>query len=159
VDVLVNGAGVGVFGSLLDCSVERFDEVCAVNLRAPFLLCRELVPGMVKARRGDIVMIASLAGRNPVADGAVYAMSKHGLAGLSESAMLELRAHGIRVMTVCPGSVDTPFFDRAGHKPPPRAYILSPADVADAVVHALEQPRRANISEIHVRPTNPRGPV
>jgi short-subunit dehydrogenase len=81
--------------------------------------------------------------------------SKHALVGLSKSMMLDLRARGVRVLTVLPGSVDTAFFDAQDHFDPDRARILEPEAVADAVVEAVRLSDRGTVSEIEVRPVNP----
>ena len=155
VDVLVNNAGLGHFVNVEEMTLEQWDETFAVNLRGVFLMTRAFLPDMRKRKRGDIVNIASLAGRNPLAGGAAYSASKHGLLGFSKSLMMEVRKDNIRVIAVCSGSVATPLF-RKGKVPaehPERK--LDPDDVAHAVVAALEVADRAMISELDIRPTNP----
>lgn len=153
VDVLVNNAGLGHFVNVEEMTLEQWDETFAVNLRGVFLMTRAFLPDMRERKRGDIVNIASLAGRNPLAGGAAYAASKHGLLGFSKSLMMEVRKDDIRVIAICPGSVETPSFRRATTEP--RKQKLQPEDVAHAVVAALEVADRAMISELDIRPTNP----
>jgi 3-oxoacyl-[acyl-carrier protein] reductase len=104
---------------------------------------------------GDIVNIASLAGRNGFVGGTAYTASKHAVLGFSKSLMLEVRKANIRVIAVCPGSVETPFFEKSGYPRPDPGKVLSADDVARAVVAALELPGRAMVSELDIRPTNP----
>jgi 3-oxoacyl-[acyl-carrier protein] reductase len=104
---------------------------------------------------GDIVNIASLAGQNGVANMVAYSASKHAVLGFSRSLMLETRKEGIRVLAICPGSVDTPMMRGQPALTPAYDRILQAEDVARAVVDALALPRRALVSEIEVRPTNP----
>jgi 3-oxoacyl-[acyl-carrier protein] reductase len=110
---------------------------------------------MRRRREGTIVNLASLAGRNGFAGGTAYAASKHAVLGFGRSLMLELRKEGIRVITICPGSVDTGMLrDQPMLKSDPQR-ILRPEDVADAVLHAVQLPGRALVSELDIRPTNP----
>jgi len=151
VDVLVNNAGMGVFKPVVAMDVAEFDAMWKVNMRGVFLATRAVLPGMIKARRGAIINIASLAGKNTFKGGAGYGATKWALRGFAGSLMLEVREHNIRVVTVFPGSVDTGF--SAGGKR--GAHITQPEDVASAVLFALSTPERSTFSEIDLRPTNP----
>jgi 3-oxoacyl-[acyl-carrier protein] reductase len=154
-EVLVNNAGIGYFAEVEEMSLAQFDEIFAVNVRGVFLMTQAFLSDMKRLGRGDIVNIASLAGRNGVAGGAAYAASKHAVLGFAKSLMLEVRKHNIRVITVCPGTVVTPFFGRGpGRIEHPERKLL-PEDVAHAVIAALEIADRAMISELDIRPTNP----
>jgi NADP-dependent 3-hydroxy acid dehydrogenase YdfG len=106
---------------------------------------------MIRVRGGEIVNIASLAGKNTFKGGAGYCATKWALRGFAGSLMLEVREHNIRVMTICPGSVDTGF-SVSGKK---GDRITQPEDVADAVLFAVTAPARSMFSEIELRPTNP----
>jgi 3-oxoacyl-[acyl-carrier protein] reductase len=154
-DILVNNAGIARFGRFDELDVQDLDEVFGVNVRGLFLVSRAVVPGMMERGEGVIVNVASLAGKNAFAGGAVYAASKHAVMGLSKCMMLDLREHGIRVLTVCPGSVDTPFFDKQDRFDPDRGSILKPEDVAELVVHAVRLSDRGTVSEVEIRPVNP----
>jgi 3-oxoacyl-[acyl-carrier protein] reductase len=110
---------------------------------------------MRRQRHGAIVNIASLAGRNGFAGGTAYAASKHAVLGFSRSLMLEVRKDNIRVIAICPGSVDTALMREQSVLTPDVAKILHPDDVARTVLAALELPERATVSELDVRPTNP----
>jgi NAD(P)-dependent dehydrogenase (short-subunit alcohol dehydrogenase family) len=151
VDVLVNNAGVGVFKPFSDMTVEEFDRMWGVNMRGVFLVTKAALPMLRASGRGDIVNIASLAGKNTFAGGTGYAATKWALRGWAGSLMLEERGNQIRVITVCPGSVDTGF-SQGGKKGPT---IPQPQDIADAVLFALTAPGRTMVSEIDVRPTRP----
>lgn len=149
-DILVNTAGIGKIGAPLhEMSVEDFDAVLATNLRAPFLLMRAIVPGMIRRQGGHIVNISSLAGQGTLANGAAYAASKSALNALTYSAAEELRAHNIRVSVVAPGSVNTSF-GRGGKD---SAKMLQPEDVANVVAMLVTQPPQSFISEVRMRPT------
>ncbi len=127
----------------------------AVNVRGVFLITRAFLPAMRRRRSGHIVNIASLAGRNPVANGAAYAASKHAVLGFSKSLLMEVRQYDIRVVAICPGSVVTPFFEKSGAELDRPNRKLTPEDVAQTVVSTLELPDRALVSELDLRPTNP----
>lgn len=153
--ILINNAGVGRFAPVAEMSLDTWDEVFDVNLRGMFLVTRAFLPAMLAKGRGAIVNMSSLAGRNGFAGGAAYCASKHGVLGFSKSLMMEVRQRGIRVIAVCPGSVNTPFFDDGTPFQPNREKILAPEDVARVVLDALELNERATVSEIDIRPTNP----
>lgn len=155
IDVLVNNAGVLIARPLEELTLDDWDRTMATNLRSLFLLTRAVLPGMRSRRRGTIVNVASLAGRNGFAGGTAYAASKHAVLGFSRSLMLEVRSDNVRVITVCPGSVDTGMLrDQPMLKSDPKR-ILQPEEIADTIVHALRLPERAMVSELDIRPTNP----
>ena len=113
-------------------------------------MMRALVPLMMEAGSGHIINISSLAGKNPLPNGAAYAASKWGLNGLTYSAAEELRAHNIRVSLVCPGSVNTEF-SPPGRKDPGKK--LRPEDVAHVVAMLVTQQPQSFVSDILIRPT------
>lgn len=153
--VLINNAGIAIFGTLEEMRLEDWDAVINTNVRSLFLVTRAFLPEMKRRGRGDIVNVASLAGRNPIPGGVAYAASKHAVLGFSKSLLLEARKHGIRVVAICPGSVATPFFDKAGMERNP-AKMLSADDVAATIVSILSLPaERATVSELDIRPANP----
>jgi 3-oxoacyl-[acyl-carrier protein] reductase len=155
VDVLVNNAGVGHFARLGELALEQIDETWATNVRGVFLMTQAFLPEMIERGVGHIVNVASLAGRNGVVGGTAYAASKHAVLGFSRSLMLEVRAQGVRVIAVCPGSVDTPFFAKAGVQRDDLDRVLTADDVASTILSALDLPDRALVSELDVRPANP----
>jgi NADP-dependent 3-hydroxy acid dehydrogenase YdfG len=157
IDVLVNNAGFGLFKSVVDLSVEEFDQVLRVDLRGVFLCLKYVLPGMYERGDGTVVTISSLAGKYGFAGGGAYCAGKFGVNGLMECAFQEARAHNVRLVTLTPGSVDTPFFDVAESATPNRDRILQPEDVAEAVALAVTLPSRALIREMDIRPTNPKG--
>ncbi len=149
--ILVNCAGVGMPGRpLLDCTAADWDRIINTNLRGVFYAVRAFAPAMVEARNGHIINISSIASKNPLPGGAVYAASKWGLNGLSFSLAEELRAHNVRVSVVCPGSVNTEFSTHEGRD---LSRMLAPADVAHAVAMLVTQRPQSFISEIVLRPT------
>lgn len=151
VDILVNNAGVGWFsGPLHDMPPEDWDQVLNTNLRGVFYCIKAFAPGMIDSKNGHIINISSLAGKNPVANGAAYAASKWGLNGLSYSVAEELRPYNIRVSVICPGSVDTTL---SPHQGKDASKMLRPEDVAHAVAMLVTQAPQSFISELLIRPT------
>jgi NAD(P)-dependent dehydrogenase (short-subunit alcohol dehydrogenase family) len=155
IGVLVNNAGVLIARPFEELTLEDWDVTMATNLRSLYLVTREVLPGMRRRREGTIVNVASLAGRNGFAGGTAYTASKHAVLGFARSLMLEVRKEGVRVVTVCPGSVDTGLLVDQPMLTPNRERILQPEDVADAILHAVRLPGRALVSELDIRPTNP----
>jgi 3-oxoacyl-[acyl-carrier protein] reductase len=150
-DILVNNAGVGGFTAPLhELPPEDWDRILNTNLRGVYFSIRAFAPLMIRARRGHIINISSLAGKNALPKGAAYAASKWGLNGLSYSVGEELRGHNIRVSVICPGSVDTELSPHAGKDP---NKMLQPDDVAHAVAMLATQAPQSFVSEILLRPT------
>jgi 3-oxoacyl-[acyl-carrier protein] reductase len=149
-DIVVNNAGIGVFGPGQDASEEDWDRVLGTNLKGVFMMCRAVAPGMIRRKGGHIINISSLAGKNAFANGAVYCASKWGLQGFSFCLAEDLRAYGIRVSVVCPGSVLTEFGPHSGKD---ASKMLQPDDVAHAVAMLVTQEPQSFISELLMRPT------
>ena len=150
IDILVNNAGIGLFGPFQEKSEADWDSVLDTNLKSVFLVSREVAPEMIRRKTGHIVNISSLAGKNTFANGAIYCAYKWGLMGLTGCLAEELRAHGIRVSVICPGSVATDFSGQSSKDP---SKALQPDDVAHAVAALVTQAPGSFISEVHIRPT------
>lgn len=149
IDILINNAGVGIFSNVVDLKMQEYEAMMDVNLKGVFLCSRAVLPAMINQQKGEIINIASLAGKNSFAGGSVYSATKWGLIGFSRSMMLEVREHNIRVVTISPGSVNTHFADKERSE----SQIIQPEDVAETVLFALTMPNRVNVSEIDIRPT------
>lgn len=111
--VLVNNAGIAVSAPLKKTSLDDYERLMAVNVRAPFLLCRELSPAMVTAGFGRIINVASTAGLKGFRYTSAYCASKHALIGLTRSLALELATKNVTVNAVCPGWTDTDMVARS----------------------------------------------
>ena len=149
VSILVNNAGIGLFGPTHEKSEEDWDRVLDTNLKSIFLVSRAVIPSMIRRGSGDIINISSLAGRNAFAGGGIYCASKWGVQGLSACMAEDLRNHGIRVSVICPGSVATDFSSRPAKDP---SKALVPDDVAHAVEMIVTQRAQSFVSEIQLRP-------
>jgi 3-oxoacyl-[acyl-carrier protein] reductase len=153
--VLVNNAGILIAKPFEELTLDDWDVTMATNVRSLYLMTRAVVPAMRRSRSGTIVNVASLAGRNGFVGGTAYTASKHAVLGFSRSLMLELRKENIRVVTILPGSVATGMLrDQPMLKSDPNK-ILTPEDVADTILHSIQLPDRAMVSELDIRPTNP----
>jgi NADP-dependent 3-hydroxy acid dehydrogenase YdfG len=150
IDILVNNAGIGVFGPFYEQSESDWDAILNTNLKSVFLISRAVAPEMIRRKSGHIVNISSLAGKNTFANGGIYCASKWGVLGLTGCMAEDLRAHGIRVSAICPGSVATEFSPRASKD---RSKMLQADDVAYAVEALVTQAPGSFISEVQMRPT------
>lgn len=150
--ILVNNAGVGAHTPLAETSDEQWERVIGTNLTAVFRLTRAALPQLVK-QGGHIFMISSLAGSNAIENMSAYCASKAALDHLSRCLMLEVRSKGVKVTTLCPGSVDTSF---AGM---PRgadtSWMLTADDVAGAVLDLAKTRDGAHLSRVEMRPAQP----
>ncbi len=152
-DVLVNNAGVGVFGPVGDLALGDWKSTIETNLSGVFYCSREALVRFTARGGGYIVNIGSLAGSNAFAGGAAYNASKFGLNGLSEAMMQDVRSQNVRVSTVAPGSVATGF---GGHGQDSGSdWRIWPEDVAEIVRMLLKMPPRTLVSRVEVRPSKP----
>lgn len=153
ITILVNNAGIGGpgFGPAHEKSEDDWQRVFDTNLKSVFLVSKAVAPLMIARRRGDIINISSLAGKNTFAGGGIYCASKWGLQGLAGCMAEDLRGFGIRVSLICPGSVATEFSGRTLKDP---AKVLTPEDVAHAVSMIVLQGPQSFISEVQLRPVS-----
>ena len=155
IDHLINNAGVGIMKKVVDASLEDFKKQIDANLYGIFNFSKSVLPNMIQKQSGSIINILSLASKNAFVGGALYSASKHAALGFTKSLMLEVREFNIRVAAICPGSVDTDFSDRVIQSKN-KEKILQPNDIAETVFSIIKLPVRAMISEIDIRPTNPK---
>jgi len=152
-DILVNNAAVGILVDTADMTGDQWRETIETNLSGVFYCTHAAIPHLRARGGGWIVNISSLASRNPFARGAAYSATKAGLNAFGEALMQELRYDGIRVATVCPGSVRTGF---AGSDAGAAAgWKLAPEDVAQVVVDLVRHPGRSLPSLVDIRPSMP----
>jgi 3-oxoacyl-[acyl-carrier protein] reductase len=147
---VVNNAGVGVIKPFLEITPEEWHRMVDVNLNALYHVTRALLPGMVRRGEGHVVLIGSIAGRSAFAGGSGYTATKWGVMGLSESLLLDVREHGVKVSIVNPGSVATGF-SASG----PAPWKISPAAVADAVAYTLSTPPDVLVHRMEIRTLSP----
>lgn len=151
-DVLINNAGIGKFGSVEAMSPEDFRAVIETNLLGVYYCCHESIPHMRRAGGGYIINISSLAGTNAHPEMAAYNASKFALNGFSEAMMQEVRGDNIKVSYIMPGSVNTEF----GNGAPKPSYALQPEDIARVCLDLLHHDERSLPSRVEIRPSNPK---
>ena len=149
VDVLVANAALPASGLLTEIGRDRLDRLLDVNLRAPILLARALLPGMIDRRRGHLVFVSSLAGKAAAPASSVYSATKFGLRGFALGLREDLRPHGVGVSVVLPGFIrEAGMFAQTGVVLPFGVATRSPEDVARGVIRAIER----NCAEIEIAP-------
>ncbi len=154
VDILIHSAGVIELGPMDTASVEHLDRQYRINLRAPYVLTQELLPTL-RSREGQVVFINSTVGLNAKAGVGQYAASKHALKALSDTLREEVNSSGIRVLSVFLGRTASPMQEnvhRMEQRPYAPDHLLQPDDVAAMIISALTLPRRAEVTEIRIRP-------
>lgn len=145
INVLVNNAGIARVAPLDKLSLKDWQETFNVNVTAPFLLTKNFVPGMPKG--GSVINILSVASHTGFPDWSAYCMSKFALDGFSQAIREELRPRGIRVINIYPAATDTGIWnDLPGNWP--RERMMAAADVAEAVLYALNAPRSVLVENI-----------
>jgi 3-oxoacyl-[acyl-carrier protein] reductase len=153
-DVVVANAGVGSYHPFLEVPPEHEEEMIDVNLKGTLYAIRAGVPHLLERGEGDVVIVASEAGRRGLPGEAVYCASKFGQVGLGRALDHELRPRGVRCTNVCPGGVATDFAlaDGYGRSEDVLAGMMSAEDVADVVLFVLTRPRGHRILETALRP-------
>jgi NAD(P)-dependent dehydrogenase (short-subunit alcohol dehydrogenase family) len=147
VDILINNAGIALFGPTAEFDVEAFDKMFASNVRAPFLLVGALAPGMAARGHGSIVSLSSMAGGVGLAGGAAYGATKASLEAMTRAWAAEYSASGVRVNAIAPGPVYTPASRRseALGETTPMHRAAQPEEIAE-VIAFLASPRASYIT-------------
>ena len=140
VDILVNNAGYGHHRRFLEWDLDDMERMLRVNFLGTLYWTKALLPQMVERRSGWIVFLASVAGKLGVPEESAYAASKFAMVGLAEALSIEVEDAGVHVLTVCPGAINTPFFDAEALQRMPavsRRMMIEPERVIDAIIAAL----------------------
>jgi NAD(P)-dependent dehydrogenase (short-subunit alcohol dehydrogenase family) len=151
VDVLVNNAGLGHWGPVVELETAEWDEVFAVNVRGTFLCCRKVLPSMVRQRSGRIINISSDAGVIPFAEDSAYCAAKAAVIAFSRCLALEMLPHDVGVNVICPGYVDTPWYD-GDASAPDRGKMLNAEDIAQLALYLASLPPRVLIDQLVIQP-------
>jgi 3-oxoacyl-[acyl-carrier protein] reductase len=153
-DILVASAGVGAYGPFLELDREYLEEMIDVNVRGTLYAVRAALPHLLASGEGDIVTIASEAGRRGLPNEAVYCASKFAQVGFTRALDHELRERGVRCTNVCPGGVATDFAIGRGRTRdmPELAGMMTAEDVAEVVVFVLTRRRNHRVLETAFRP-------
>ena len=150
VDVLVANAGVGHFGNLEDMTVSQFDEQFNTNVRGVFLWMRKVLPEMRKKNKGQILVTSSICGLKTYPKTSIYSGTKHAVQAMVWAVRQELYGTMVKVATINPGEVSTPWFD--DRKDADRNKMLSATDVAKAAKLIIDQGETSNIDHILLLP-------
>ncbi|WP_377888635.1 SDR family NAD(P)-dependent oxidoreductase [Alkalihalobacillus sp. R86527] len=146
IDILINNAGFGKFDHFVDADMKEIEAMFDVNVIGLMRFCSHVLPSMVKARSGLIINVASQAGKIATPKSAAYSATKHAVLGFSNSLRLEMKPHGINVMTVNPGPIKTNFFEVADssgtYAKNVEKMMLSPEKVLREIISAIEKGKR-----------------
>ena len=150
IDILINNAGLGIFNKIENISNSDWDIQINTNLKGSFMMTRNIIPIMKKNKNGKIVFINSVAGLKPYPYSSAYVASKFGLRGFASSIREELREDNIKVISVHPGAIDTPFWNEI-EGDFPREKMLSPIDISKSIVNSLLSRNNLVNEEIVIR--------
>ncbi|MEO8735853.1 MAG: SDR family oxidoreductase [Edaphobacter sp.] len=153
IDILINNAGAGNYKDLIDTSTEEYDALMDANMKSGFLFSRHAAPHMIEQKSGTILFISSIAGLQGYAGEAVYCATKFAQIGFAQALDAELRKHGIKVGTICPGGVKTEFALGRGRTEDyiRNSHMMEPQEVAEAIIFACVQPPNVRIPQMTVR--------
>ncbi len=154
-NTLINNAGWGRFGKLLDLDLDRFRAIMGTNVFGAMLMARESARHFAERNTGHIVNVSSTAGSRGYAGGTAYVASKFALGGMTECWRAELRTHNIRVMQVNPSEVQTEFASAAGYEQKLSERKLRSEEIAHAITAMLAMDDRGFTTELTVFATNP----
>lgn len=154
IDILVNNAGIGYTNPLSETSLSDWQRVIDLNLTSVFQCILGVLPTLRQQQRGTIINVASIAGQQFFPDWGAYSVSKAGLIALSKTLAAEERSHGIRVVTICPGAVNTSLWDTDTVQIDlNRSAMLTPDIVAQSILHTAMLPEQAVIDSVTLMPS------
>ncbi|MGO4290507.1 3-ketoacyl-ACP reductase [Chitinophaga sp. RAB17] len=155
IDILINNAGIAAFGGFLELEPAQWEQIIQVNLMGVYYVTRAILPGMITRKAGDIINISSTAGQRGAPLTSAYSASKFGLLGLTESLMLEVRKHNIRVSALTPSTIATDMAKDLNLTDGNPDKVLQPEDLAEFVVAQLKLNRRVLVKSAGLWSTNP----
>lgn len=155
IDILINNAGISSFGGFMDLTPERWEEIIQVNLLGAYYVTRAVLPSMIERKTGDIINISSTAGQKGAPATSAYSASKFGLLGMTESLMLEVRKHNIRVSALTPSTIATDMAKDLKLTDGNPEKVMQPEDLAELVVAQLKLNKRVLLKSATLFSTNP----
>jgi 3-oxoacyl-[acyl-carrier protein] reductase len=155
IDILINNAGIAKFGGFLDLDPQEWEKIIQVNLMGTYYVTRAVLPGMIERKAGDIINVSSTAGQKGAPVTSAYSASKFGVLGLTESLMLEVRKHNIRVSALTPSTVATDLAIETNLTDGNPEKVMQPEDLAELMVAQLKLNRRVFIKTAGMWSTNP----
>jgi 3-oxoacyl-[acyl-carrier protein] reductase len=155
IDILINNAGIGTFGTLLEMDHEQWERIIQTNVMGTYYVTRAVLPTMLEQSGGSIINIASTAGERGFATGSAYCASKFAVMGMTEALMQEVRKSNIRVTALTPSTVNTELASNAGLKIGDEDRMMQAEDMAELVLATLKLPDRVFIKTAGIWTTNP----
>jgi short-subunit dehydrogenase len=153
IDILINNAGMGYTGALAEMPLADWQRVIDLNLTSVFQCVQGILPGMRQRQRGTIINVASVAAHQTFPNWGAYCVSKFGLLAFSKTLAAEERSHGIRVMALSPGSVNTEIWDTDTVQADfDRTQMLTPEIVAQTILYIAQLPHGAVIEDLCLMP-------
>ena len=167
IDILINSAGVNEAGGVESLTLDQWRRVIDINLMGTLYTCKAAVPHMKAQGAGDIINISSTSGRRAAGLFGPYSTSKFGLTGLTEGLRQEVGGAGVRVSIIEPGATETeiagsitdPKWREAIQQHVSKEGAMQPSDIAETIMFIVQLPRRANVSQILIRPTIDTAPM
>jgi short-subunit dehydrogenase len=155
IDVLINNAGIFELKPFREQAIETIDDIIDTNLKGVMYCTHLTIPSMIERRDGRIINVASVAGTWGMAGQVIYCASKHGLVGFGDALTRELSEHGVLLVTLCPGGIDTPLWRREDNPyPGDPDRLMKPQELVDLIDFILKQPKGTLYKKIVFFPTN-----
>lgn len=155
IDILINNAGIAAFGGFMELTPAQWEDIIRVNLLGVYYVTHAVLPDMIARKTGDIINISSTAGQRGAPLTSAYSASKFGLLGLTESLMLEVRKHNIRVSALTPSTIATDMAKELNLTDGNPEKVLQPEDLAELIVAQLKMNRRVVLKTASMWSTNP----
>ncbi|RFU63084.1 3-ketoacyl-ACP reductase [Bacillus sp. V59.32b] len=155
INILINNAGIAKFGEFMELTPEEWENIIKVNLMGVYNVTRAVLPGMIEQKAGDIINISSSAGQRGAAVTSAYSASKFAVLGLTESLMLEVRKHNIRVSALTPSTVATDLAIETNLTDGNPEKVMQPEDLAEFMVAQLKLNPRVFVKTAGMWSTNP----
>ena len=149
-DILINNAGIGLFGQMHEFSTQDLQTLLDVNVRGTYICCREGLRCMIPNKSGYIINISSVVGFKGYPNQSAYTASKHAIVGMTKSLAVEAQSHNIRVSVIHPGGVDTDLVRNARPELDP-SILIQPKDIAHTVMYLLSLSKQCAVDEIYIR--------
>ena len=149
-DILVNNAAIGIFGDMIDLTLEDLDKTIEVNVKSIFTASKQAIKLMIPQKSGYIINISSIQGVKAYKQQSIYAASKHAVMGMSKALAAEVQEHNIRISVILPGGVDTDLISDA--RPDlDISVLIKPEDIAQTVLYLLSLSDKAMVDQVVVR--------
>jgi NAD(P)-dependent dehydrogenase (short-subunit alcohol dehydrogenase family) len=151
IDVLINNAGMAYIGEIIDMPLADWQKILDLNLTSVFQCIQAVLPIMRQQKHGAIINVASIAAKQAFPKWGAYSASKFALLGMTQALAAEEQSHGIKVMSICPGSVNTPLWDTVDANFN-RESMLQESTVAESIIYLLSLPANAIVTDMVLMP-------